>query len=267
MQHESVQSRFGTTQLATGLEVHYAEQGDPSGEPIIFLHGYSDSWYSFSRVLPLLPPTYHAYAFDQRGHGNSGRPTCCYTMNDLANDVVAFMDALGIAEATIAGHSMGSFIAQGVALSHPQRVKRLMLIGSATTAVNEGITELHDFVKTLDDPVPSEFVEDFQKSTIYHEVPKEFLETIVSESLKLPARVWKDALSGLMECNYADQLHQLTMPTLIFWGTEDTIFFREEQDQLAALIPQATLKIYSDTGHALHWERPQQFAQDLRTFL
>ncbi|MEM8530784.1 MAG: alpha/beta hydrolase [Chloroflexota bacterium] len=264
MQH---QSRFGTAQLATGVQVHYVEQGNPNGEAVLFLHGYSDSWYSFSRVFPLLPPTYHAYAFDQRGHGNSDRPTDCYTMGDFANDVSAFMDAVGIAEATIVGHSMGSFIAQGVALTHPQRVKQLMLIGSATTAVNEGTTELHEFVKTLDDPIPTEFVEDFQKSTIYHEVPEEFLTTVVSESIKLPAQVWKDALSGLMDSNYASQLHQITMPTSIFWGTEDTIFSQEEQNKLTTLIPHTTLKIYADTGHALHWERPEQFAQDLQQFI
>ena len=266
MQHQSDQLQFGTTQLATGIQVHYVAQGDPAGEPLIFLHGYSDSWYSFSRVFPLLPSTYCAYAFDQRGHGNSDRPTDCYTMSDFANDVAAFMDAVDIAEATIVGHSMGSFIAQGVALTYPHRVKQLILIGSATTAMNEGIAELHDFVTTLDDPIPSEFVEDFQKSTIYHEVPEEFFATVVSESLKLPAQVWKDALSGLIQSNYTDQLHQITMPTIIFWGTEDTIFPHEEQNQLTAHIQQATLKIYTDTGHALHWERPEQFVQDLQQF-
>ena len=70
--------RFATARLATGPQVHYTEQGDPGGEPILFLPAYADSWFSFSRVLSLLPARYHAYAMDQRGHGDSERPACCY---------------------------------------------------------------------------------------------------------------------------------------------------------------------------------------------
>jgi pimeloyl-ACP methyl ester carboxylesterase len=61
---------FATTpRLATGVRLHYAQRGDPTGEAIVFLHGYSDSWFSFSRVLPLLSPEYHAFALTQRGQG------------------------------------------------------------------------------------------------------------------------------------------------------------------------------------------------------
>jgi len=76
MQQEVPQLRFAATRLASGPKLHYAEQGDRGGEPIVFLPAYTDSWFSFSRVLPLLPPRYHAYAVDQRGHGDSERPAC-----------------------------------------------------------------------------------------------------------------------------------------------------------------------------------------------
>lgn len=66
--------RFATTRLATGPLVHVAEQGDPSGEVLIFIHGWPDSWFSWSRVFGLLPAGYHAYALDQRGFGDSERP-------------------------------------------------------------------------------------------------------------------------------------------------------------------------------------------------
>ena len=66
---------FATTPLlSTGVRLHYAERGDRGGEAIIFLHGYSDSWFSFSRVLPLLSPSYHAFALTERGHGDSDKP-------------------------------------------------------------------------------------------------------------------------------------------------------------------------------------------------
>src|SRR3712207_9548049 len=102
---------FATTRLATGLQVHYAERGDRGGEAIVFLHAYTDSWFSFSRMLPLLSPEYHAFAFDQRGHGGSDKPECCYTVDDFTADVDAFMDEVGIEEATLVGDSSGGMIA------------------------------------------------------------------------------------------------------------------------------------------------------------
>src|SRR5687767_6774188 len=123
--HQPSNVRFDTTQLATGPRLHYAEQGDPTGEAIIFLQGYSDSWFSFSRALPLLSPEYHAFALTRRGHGDSDKPECCYTPNDFAADVDAFMDTVDIDEATLVGASTGALFAQRVVLSYPRRVSRL----------------------------------------------------------------------------------------------------------------------------------------------
>jgi non-heme chloroperoxidase len=91
--------------LSTGVTLHYAERGDRKGETIIFLHAYTDSWFAFSRVLALLSPSYHAFAPDEGGHGDSDKPGCCYTADDFTADVDAFMDAVGIEEATLGGDS------------------------------------------------------------------------------------------------------------------------------------------------------------------
>jgi non-heme chloroperoxidase len=261
---------FATTPLlSTGVSLHYAEQGDQAGEAIVFLHGYSDSWFSFSRILPLLSPEYHAFALTERGHGDSDKPECCYTVEDFAADVDAFMDALGIGKATLVGHSGGSFMAQRVALSYPHRVSRCVLIGSATTLLNnEGVGELGNEMLALEDPVPPEFVREFQESTIYYPVPEEFLETVVSESLKLPARVWRDYWEGVvLTVDHAARLDGIDVPTLILWGEQDALFPREEQERLAAAIPGATLKMYPETGHAVHWERPEWVVRDLEAFI
>ena len=111
---------FATTAVATGPRLHYAEQGDPGGAALLFIHGWPDSWFSFSRVLPLLPTAYHAYAIDLRGFGDSERPADSYTIDQFATDVLA-MDAVGIARATLIGHSMGTFIARRVA--HPAETR------------------------------------------------------------------------------------------------------------------------------------------------
>ena len=82
--------RFGTARLATGPTLHYAERGGSDGPAILFLHGWPDSWFSFSRVLPLLPAPYHAFAIDHRGFGDSERPDGGYAIDDLAADAAAF---------------------------------------------------------------------------------------------------------------------------------------------------------------------------------
>jgi non-heme chloroperoxidase len=267
---ESIQ--FATTPLQTGLRLHYAEQGDRTGEAIVFLHGYSDSWFSFSRLLPLLSPENHAFALTQRGHGDSDKPQCCYTPEDFAADVDAFMEAVGIEEATLVGASTGALFAQRVALSYPRRVSRLVLVGAQTPAneANEVVLGLQEEVRALEDPVPPEFVRAFQEGTIHQPVPQEFLDTVVSESLKLPARVWRDYLEGAVlsiDQDYVLELREIDVPTLMLWGERDPLFPREEQERLAAAIPGATLKVYLETGHAVHWDRPEWVVRDLEEFM
>ena len=264
---ENVQ--FARMSLSTGVTLHYAERGEPSGQAIVFLHGYSDSWFSFSRVLPLLSSEYHAFALTQRGHGDSDKPQCCYTPQDFAADVDAFMDAVGIQEATVVGASTGALFAQRVALSYPYRVSRLLLIG-AQTPPNEDVAGLVEEVRALEDPVPPEFVQGFQESTIYQPVPQEFLDTVVSESLKLPARVWQDYLEQAVlsiDRDYVLELREIEAPTLMLWGEQDPLFPREDQERLAGAIPNATLKVYPNTGHAVHWDRPEWVVRDLEEFM
>jgi len=267
--HETNGVKFAAARLATDVALHYAERDDSNVEVMIFLHGYSDSWFSFSRVLPLLSSEYHAFALTQRGHGDSDKPECCYTPDDFASDVDAFMDALGIERATVVGASTGALFAERVALSYPHRVSRLVLIGAQTPA-NEAILGLVEEVRALEDPVPPEFVRGFQESTSHQPVPQEFLETVVSESLKLPARVWRDYLEQAVlsiDHDYVLELREIDVPTLILWGEQDPLFPREEQERLAEAIPGATLKVYPETGHAVHWDRPGWVVGDLEAFM
>ncbi len=250
--------------------MHYAEQGDREGEAIIFLHAYVDSWFSYSRVLPLLSPSHHAFAPDQRGHGDSGKPQCCYTADDYAADVDAFMEAVGIEEATLVGDSSGGLIAQRVALDYPHRVSRLVLIGSPTTLVNnEAVRELgKEMLAGLEDPIPPEFVREFVSGTIQDPLPAEFLEGVVSESLKVPARVWRSYYEGVvLTVDDTSRLSKIAAPTLILWGEQDALLPREEQERRAAAIPDATLRVYPETGHLAHWVRPEWVVRDLEAFL
>jgi len=267
--HKPTNAKFATAHLTTGLRLHYAEQGDREEEAIIFLHAYADSWFSYGRVLPLLSPAYQAFALDQRGHGDSDKPECCYAADDYAADVDAFMEAVGIDEATLVGDSSGGLIAQRVALDYPHRVSRLVLIGSPTTLVgNEAVMEWWESLRTLEDPIPPEFVRDLLESIIHHPLPEEFLERAISQSLKVPARVWRDYWEGVvLGVDDTARLGEIGAPTMILWGEWDALLPREEQERRAAAIPDATLLVYPETGHLAHWVRPGWVVRDLEAFL
>ena len=259
--------RFGTATLETGPRLHYAEHGAASGEAILFLHGWPDSWFSFSRVVPLLPASYRSLIPDQRGFGDSDRPEHGYQIADLADDANAFCDAMSVTRVTVVGHSLGSFIARRFAIAHPERVARLVLIGSASTAVSPATREAQAAVQDLSNPVPVEFAREFQASTAHVPLPAAFFEQLIDESLKLPARLWREVLEGVLAYHDVEQLGRISAPTLLVWGDRDALFSRDEQERLLAAIPSATLKVYPETGHCPNWERPGQVAADLTAFM
>jgi pimeloyl-ACP methyl ester carboxylesterase len=259
--------RFGNVRLAGGPRLHYAEYGEPRGEPILFLHGWPDSWFSFSRVLPLLPPRYRALAVDQRGFGDSERPDSGYRIADLASDAAAFLDALGVQRATVVGHSMGTFVSRRLAEVHPERVARLVLIGTAFSPDNAVTREVRASLIGLEDPVPTEFARQFQASTVYAPVRPDFFEGLIAESVKLPARLWRAVFDGIMAFDDVNRLGEIAVPTLLLWGERDALFPREDQQRLAARIPSARLKTYPDTGHCPNWEIPDTVAADLDAFI
>lgn len=264
----STAPEFARVSLASGIEIHYAAIGDAEAPAVLLLHGYSDSWFSFSRILPLLPDGYRVLAPDLRGHGRSERPEEGYSTDDLAADVVAFMDALGIERAAVVGHSMGSFVAQGVLRRAPERVTGLVLIASATSLDRvTGIDEFAATIASLEDPVPPAFVREFQAGTVFEPVPAEFMDEVVSESLRLSAKVWHALFDGMRSAGRFGPADGVAPPTLLVWGERDAMMPRSEQDALLSAYPGARLIVYEETGHAPHWERPVRVAGDLRAFL
>jgi non-heme chloroperoxidase len=264
--NESSKLRFSEIQLKTGIRMHYAEQGDRSGPVIVMLHGFTDSWFSYSRVLPLIDPKYHVYVLDQRGHGNSDRPQEGYTPRNFAEDVLAFMESKELKKVTVVGHSMGSFVAQYVAALAPKRVNNLVLIGSAASARNSAVKELQQAINSLSDRVSEEFIRDFQTGTVAQPVPEEFMNSVVKESQKLPVHVWKAVINDLV-ADAGAELNNIESPTLIIWGDRETVFLRAEQDALLSGIPNARLRVYEGTGHSPTWEQPERLARDLQDFI
>jgi pimeloyl-ACP methyl ester carboxylesterase len=256
-------------QLINQVKLPYVEQGDSSGLPLILLHGYADSWHSFERVLPHLPNSIRASALTQRGHGDASRPTAGYRPYDFAAYLLAFMDMLHLNAAVIAGGSSGGFVARRFAIDHPQRTSGLVLIGPPLTLRDKpGALELWDStISGLKDPIDPGFVREFVESTFTQPVPKSFLETLVQESLKVPARVWKATFEGLLEDDSSEELDKIKAPTLIVWGNQDAIVPRSDQETFTTAIAGSQLVVYPSAGHALYCEEPARFASDLAAFI
>lgn len=261
------QSRLVT--LPSGVTLNYVVQGDPAGPAIVLLHGVGDSWHSYDLVLPLLPPTVRVYAVTLRGHGWSDHPRRGYERTDFAADISALLAAFDLHHVTLVGHSLGSFVAEQVAADDTGRIDRLVLIGAGPAAITnaELLKSLTAAFTALHDPVDYTFARDFQASTIYAPVPPAFFETLVAEALKVPAPAWHGIARAWQRAEDGAVLRRIRVPTLVLWGDHDEIFSRTDQDTIIKAIPDARLVVYGETGHALHWERPERFADDLLRFV
>jgi len=254
--------------LADGTRLAYVEQGDPNGVPVILLHGYTDSWRSYERVLPHLPQSLRVLAVTQRGHGDSGKPDGEYESRVFARDVANFMDTLGIERAVIVGHSMGSTVAQRFAVDYPQRVRALVLEGAFfPRPANREVRKFLEDVSTLSDPIDPVFVRECQKSTLAQPVPPEFFDTVVGEAMKVPARVWRGALQPYLTMDFSTDLANIAVPTLLVWGDRDAFTGRSEQDELSRAITTSRLVVYEGAGHSPHWEEPERFAGQVASFV
>ena len=256
-------------ELASQVRLPYVEQGDSSGIPVILLHAIADSWHSFERVLLHLPDSIHAFAVTQRGHGDASRPADGYHPHDFAADLAAFMDALHLEAAVIAGGSSGGFVARRFAIDHPERTAGLVLLGSpATLRDKPSVLEMWELtVSKLTDPVDSHFVREFAESTLARPVPQAFVETMVQENLKVPARVWRATFEGLLEDDSFGELNRIDAPTLIVWGDQDAFLPRSDQEMLHAAIAGSRLVVYPGAGHAVYWEAPDRVSSDLTAFV
>lgn len=245
--------------LRTGVRVPYLAQGDEHGRSVILLHAWGESMGVFDRLRPLLPHSLRVFAFDQRGQGDADKPDAGYGLDDLAADVVAFMDEIALDSVVLIGSSSGGYVAQRVAVDHPKRVSGLVLVGSPRTLQRR--PSFATDVENLTDPIDPEWVRDSMKwFQLASELPSWFFDDRVRDGVRMPARAWIGILRGLMAADPPTGSGTVHAPTLILWGARDELLPHAEQVALAAAIPGSRLMIHEAAAHLLLWEQPEWVA-------
>ncbi|MFF8377862.1 alpha/beta fold hydrolase [Streptomyces sp. NPDC015661] len=246
----------------------YAEAGRPGRVPLVLVHGYLDSWWTFEPLLRRMPAGLHAYAPTQRGHGDADKPPEGYLPEDFAEDLIAFMDCVGLERAVLAGGSSGGVAARIVAGRRPDRVAGLVLLGvPATLADKPKAAEFWEAVRGVKDPVDPAVAESLLDGLTATPMGRGFMQTVVDETLKAPAHVWRETLRGLLETDLRATLSGILVPTLLVWGDQDPILTREDQQTILDAIPDSRLLVYEGVGHIAYWEDPERVLRDLTAFV
>jgi pimeloyl-ACP methyl ester carboxylesterase len=146
---------------------------------VLLLHAWVESSACFDRLLQQVPPTLRVFAIDQRGHGDADKPANGYALVNFADDVEAFMDAVGLQSAVLLGSSSGGYVAQQVAVQVPYRVDGLVLVGAPRSL--QGRPAFADEVDQLTDTIDPSWVEEsltwFPR---YHAVPDWYIKDWVA---------------------------------------------------------------------------------------
>jgi pimeloyl-ACP methyl ester carboxylesterase len=262
--------------LPDGVTLAYIDTGNPTGPPVVLIHGYTDNARDWVPVLPYLSKRFRLILVDIRGHGKSSKPECCYTRLDFAYDIKLLLDALSIGRADVVGHSLGSIIAQTFAEYWPERTDRVVLI-SSTGGRPPGSSAPPQFdyaaeIRKLKDPIDADspFMIAWWDSPT--PVDPEFIRRQRRDSAAIPLAVWLAVLDeGLPTATaYADlqsTLPRLKAPTLLIWGSKDPIMDEPVRKTLKDALPGAEVKIFEGLGHNPFWENPPAVARVINAFL
>jgi pimeloyl-ACP methyl ester carboxylesterase len=261
-----------------GSRVSYIEMGD--GPPLVFVHGLAGCWQNWLENIPHFARSHRVIAIDLPGFGESELPHEDISMPGYGRLVDAFLGEIDVERASIVGNSMGGFIAAEVAVSHPARVDKLVLVSAAGVMT----------VRTAELAVAKRLARSFeigsarvlarrQSLVRRRRLRKLMLNGIVRHpELLQPELVYEiasgggkpgflDAFQAILEYDFRDRLPEIERPTLIVWGRNDRIVpvggaYRYEQ-----LIPGSRRMIFEDTGHVPMIERPALFNRLLEDFL
>jgi pimeloyl-ACP methyl ester carboxylesterase len=264
---------IGATADAKGITTNYLEAG--AGDPVVLIHGSGPGVTAYANwrlVLPALAENFRVLAPDMVGFGFSERPTNIeYGVQTWADQVVGLMDTLELPTAHLVGNSFGGAIALRIATQHPDRVGKLVLMGSMGVPfpITEGLERVWGYEPSfknmrnvLDvfaysrDLVNDELAEVRYRSSIQPGFQDSF-----AAMFPAPRQRWVEAM-----CTPEDDIRRLPHRTLIVHGREDNVIPVQTSLRLMELIDHADLTVFSHCGHWSMIERTEDFNRNVSEF-
>jgi 2-hydroxymuconate-semialdehyde hydrolase len=257
-----------------GLAIHYADEGQ--GPPLVLIHGLGGQTYNFRYNIPVLSQRLRVVALDLKGFGYSERPDDSdYSLAAQAGLVGEFMDRLDIPRAAVLGHSMGGAIALRLAVTSPQKVDRLVLVGSAPpngmvpwVAGSPPLRPLLRVGTTLILHQPGLR----EKVLQYGFYDPAFLSAEMVEEFRRSASIRgsTDAIASLLSDAARDEpvdVSQVSQPVLLLWGEGDRWTSVRLARRLADALPNARLQVIGRARHMVLEERPEESNEAILAFL
>jgi pimeloyl-ACP methyl ester carboxylesterase len=264
-----------------GHRVAYLDEGH--GPPVILLHGFGGSMWQWEYQQTALSQHLRIITPDLLGSGLSDKPAIDYRPDEMLAFLVGFMDALQIPQAVLVGHSMGAGLAIGMAVEHPNRVSKLVLISGLPPRVMDNLTN-PTIRRALDSPAPAWLVS-LGNSLFGGLFTERILKEIVHDpNLITPAVVDRSnrnrnrpGLFGpimsagknlpIWESRFAPRIGAITRETLILWGEEDQVFPITVGRQIHATMSSSSFVAVPRAGHMPQWEQPALVNQELLKFV
>jgi pimeloyl-ACP methyl ester carboxylesterase len=257
---------------ARGQELYYEIQGE--GEPLLIISGLAGDITGWELQIEAWKEHFRVIAFDNRDAGRSSKAQAPYTLVDMAEDATAVLDGLGITSAHVMGASMGSMITQELALAHPDRVRKLVLVCTMVQMARYQVSFVDPWKWIVEhDPygeiLPAHIItwcmtHNFQQDP---EAVEGMIELMANAPYPQPPDAFARQADALSGHDAADRLGGITAPTLVIVGDQDLLTPPWAARQVAEAIPGAKLQILEGGGHCLFWEIPDTFNQTVIEFL
>ncbi len=255
---------------ANGIQMNYELLGKKDGPIVMLSHALGSSLLMWNPQRKALEPHFQVLRYDVRGHGKSEAPPGAYTLDLLAEDAVALLDALGIDNVHWVGLSMGGMIGQSVALNYPRRLNSLALCDTAAAIAPDAQPLWQERI----DAVREKGVESLVDLTLERWFTPSFLKLnsymlkiIRREFLATPAKGFLGCIEAIRKLNYLDRLSEIKTPTLIMVGEDDPGTPVSASEAMHQRIHNSKLVIIKSARHLTNVEQPEIFNNNLLTFL
>lgn len=259
-----------------GVTLNVDETGNPDGQAILFVHGYTQSRLSWRKQLDSgLADTFRLVALDNRGHGLSEKPEDAYADSQLwANDIQSVIDSLDLGAPVLVGWSYGGLIISDYLETYgDDHIAGINLVGAiskigtedATAVTGEDFLELVPGFEATSVEESVDALETFIGRCTYDEPDPEDLRLMLGFNVIVPPHVREGLHSRTV--THDDDLRAIDVPVLITHGEEDTIVLPEAGREHSDLIETADTSLYPETGHSPFWESPDRYNRELREFV